>query len=63
MTRLEDQSVITDAQYKDETETQIIVTIDGVELIVPNDSDNRHYAEIMRQVESGELTIAPADAE
>ena len=61
MTRLEDQSVITDAQYKDETETQIIVTIDGVELIVPNDSDNRHYAEILRQVEAGELTIADAD--
>jgi len=61
MTRLEDQSVITDAQYKDETETQIIVTIDGVELIVPNDPDNRHYAEIMRQVEAGTLTIADAE--
>jgi len=61
MTRLEDQSVIADAQYKDETETQIIVTIDGVELIVPNDPDNRHYAEIMRQVEAGTLTIADAE--
>lgn len=53
--------VITDAQYKDETETQIIVTIDGVELIVPNDPDNRHYAEIMRQVADGTITIADAD--
>ena len=61
MTRLEEQSVIADAQYKDETETQIIVTIDGVELIVPNDPDNRHYAEIMRQVEAGTLTIADAE--
>jgi hypothetical protein len=61
MTKLEDQSVIADAQYKDETETQIIVTIDGVELIVPNDPDNRHYAEIMRQVEAGTLTIADAE--
>jgi len=61
MTKLEDQSVIADAQYKDETETQIIVTIDGVELIVPNDSDNRHYAEIMRQVAEGTLTIADAE--
>ena len=61
MTRLEEQSVIADAQYKDETETQIIVTIDGVELIVPNDPDNRHYTEIMRQVASGDLTIADAE--
>ena len=53
--------VITDAQYKDETETQIIVTIDGVGLIVPNDPANRHYAEIMRQVEAGTLTIADAE--
>jgi len=60
MTKLEDQSVIADAQYKDETETQIIVTIDGVELIVPNDPDKRHYAEIMPQVASGDLTIADA---
>lgn len=52
--------VITDAQYKDETETQIIVTIDGVELIVPTDLDNRHYAEIIRQVELGDLTISDA---
>lgn len=52
--------VITDAQYKDETETQIIVTIDGVELIVPTDLDNRHYAEILKQVESGDLTISDA---
>jgi hypothetical protein len=53
--------VITDAQYKDETETQIIVTIDGVGLIVPNDPDNRHYAEIMRQMADGTITIADAD--
>ena len=53
--------VITDAQYKDTTNTQVIVTIDGVELTVPNDPDNRHYAEIMRQVADGELTIADAE--
>ena len=53
--------VITDAQYKDETETQIIVTIDGVGLIVPNDPDNSHYAEIMRQVADGTITIADVE--
>ena len=39
----------------------IKATIDGVEMSVPLDLANRHYAEIMRQVEAGELTIEPAD--
>ena len=30
---------------------------------VPIDPENTEYAEIMRQVEAGELTIAPADEE
>ena len=30
-------------------------------LDVPLDPANRHYAEIMRQVDAGELTIADAD--
>ena len=36
-------------------------TFDGAELNVPLDPDNRHYAEILRQVAAGELTIADAD--
>jgi len=36
-------------------------TIDGQEFFVPKDPANRHYAEIMRQVEAGELTIQEAD--
>ena len=39
----------------------IKATIDGVEIEVPTDPANRHYAEIMRQVEAGELTIAEAE--
>jgi len=39
----------------------IKATIDGTEISVPLDPANRHYAEIMRQVEAGELTIADAD--
>ena len=31
-------------------------------LIVPCDLENRHYAEIMRQVEAGELTIQDAES-
>jgi len=41
--------------------THIKATIDGVEMWVPLDPANRHYAEIMRQVDSGKLTIADAD--
>ena len=39
----------------------ITATIDGVQMDVPLDPANRHYAEIMRQVEAGELTIQDAD--
>ncbi len=39
----------------------IKATIDGVEMSVPLDPANRHYAEILRQVADGTLTIADAD--
>lgn len=38
----------------------INATIDGIRVSVPLDPANRHYAEIMRQVEAGELTIEEA---
>ena len=41
----------------------ITAVIDGVTLSVPLDPANRHYAEILRQVEAGTLTIAPAEGE
>ena len=40
---------------------QIRVKIDGVESWVMMDTDNRHYAEMMEQVEEGKLTIKDAD--
>ena len=57
---------ITFAQYQNneingETNVNIRTTIDGTEMHVPLDPANRHYAEIMRQVEAGELTIEDAD--
>jgi hypothetical protein len=54
---------ITSAQYNslDGENVSIQVVIDGVSLSVPMNPANRHYAEIMRQVEAGELTIADAD--
>jgi len=60
-----EQMTITSAQYMfDElsgTNTYIRATIDGKELSVPLDPANRHYAEIMRQVEAGDLVIEPAE--
>jgi hypothetical protein len=55
---------ITSAQYLsdlDGTNSNIKATIDGQELFVPLDPANRHYAEIMRQVEAGTLVVAEAD--
>lgn len=43
------------------TTSGIKATIDNQELSVPLDPANRHYAEIMRQVEAGTLTILAAD--
>ena len=56
---------ITSAQYVADRLTSdncsIQATIDGTEMSVPLDPANRHYAEILRQVEAGTLTIAAAD--
>jgi hypothetical protein len=43
------------------TTVGVNVEIDGVFTTVPLDPANRHYAEILRQVEAGTLTIAPAE--
>ena len=41
--------------------TSINAVIDGVTMSVPLDPANRHYAEIMRQVNEGTLVIQPAE--
>jgi hypothetical protein len=54
---------ITSAQYI-EFENKVVninATIDGQKMIVPLDPDNRHYAEILKQVKEGTLTIKDAD--
>ncbi|MDB4355556.1 hypothetical protein N9Z55_06650 [Akkermansiaceae bacterium] len=52
---------ITSAQYiVDEDDNSIKATIDGQVMFVPLDPANRHYAEILKQVEAGDLTIADA---
>lgn len=55
---------ITSAQYVqdfDGNNTSIAVVVGEKTLSVPLDPENRHYAEIMRQVEAGELVIQEAD--
>ena len=39
----------------------IIAVIDSIPMTVPLSTNNRHFIEIMRQVNAGELTIAEAD--
>jgi hypothetical protein len=57
--------VITNAKYHIDPDTNensgITATIDGVVTCVPLSQNNRHYVEIMRQVEAGTLTIADAE--
>ena len=52
---------ITNVRYTDATNKRLKATIDGVETFVPCKLANRHYAEIMRQVEAGTLTIQDAE--
>ena len=58
-----DNMNITAAQYQADLQgnnSSIQATIDGQEMSVPLDPANRHYAEIMRQVEAGTLVIEDA---
>ena len=54
---------ITSAKYvqREGVNETILATIDGKTMSVPLDPDNRHYAEIQRQVAAGTLTIQDAD--
>ena len=55
---------ITSAQYQTDANSDngsIEATIDGTKMSVPLVPANRHYAEIMRQVDAGTLTIEDAD--
>ncbi len=55
---------ITSAQYNEDmngNRLNIQVVIDGVSMTVPLEPSNRHYAEILRQVAEGTLTIADAE--
>jgi len=57
--------VITNAKYIKNIGTEdnctVKAIINGVEMSVPLNTDNRHYAEILKQVADGDITIAEAD--
>ena len=56
---------ITAAKYVKDSITEEIscirIVLDEEQMIVPLAEGNRHYDEIMRQVDAGELTIEEAD--
>tara|TARA_R100001015_G_C4574357_1_gene131867 strand:+ start:427 stop:597 length:171 start_codon:yes stop_codon:yes gene_type:complete len=54
---------ITSAQFRElaDQKENIVAVIDGKTVYVPIDSNNAHYAEILRQVEAGTLTIKDAE--
>ena len=60
------EMIIENAEYIFDTfynmNSGIKATIDGVEMSVPLDEANRHYAAILAAVEAGTLTIADADS-
>ena len=58
--------VIENAKYQNadsliNENTSVLATIDGEVMSVPMDTGNRHYAEILKQVADGTITIADAD--
>ena len=60
------ETQITSAQYMVDpmsgTNSSIRATIDGQELFVPLDPNNRHYAAILKAVEAGTLVVQEATA-
>ena len=57
--------IITNAQYskayKTEVNETVKATINGIVMSVPMDINNTDYAEILKQVADGDITIAEAD--
>ena len=58
---MENNMNITNAQYTTSNNTIILAMVDGIETSIPTDPANGDYAEILKQVEAGTLTIADAE--
>lgn len=62
---MEEMFVFTNPKYsngREGTPNSVECEIDGKHHTIPIDLGNRHYAELIRQVEAGEITIADAEA-
>ena len=53
--------IITNVQYVDDKKRAVTATVDGKNISIPTSSNNSHYAEILKQVKEGTLTIKDAD--
>ena len=53
--------IITNVQYVDDKKRAVTATVDGKNISIPTSSNNRHYAEILKQVKEGKLTIKEAE--
>ena len=60
---MNENMTISFAKYlqNNDVNTAVVATINGETMTVPLDLANRHFAEIMRQVEAKTLTIQDAD--
>ena len=54
-------SQVVDYEKNTKENCMIEVVIDGERMFVPLDPNNTHYAEIMKQVDAGTLTIKDAE--
>jgi len=61
ITQAQYQAIDGDSIKDEENGSYIKATIDGTVMFVPLDPANRHYAEILKQVKEGTLTIKDAD--
>jgi hypothetical protein len=62
MNEINIESAVYSVDFMTGENSSIQATIDGIQMSVPLDPANRHYAEIMRQVEAGTLVIQEADS-
>ena len=60
MNEMNIESAVYSVDFISGENVSITAVIDGVTMSVPLDTANRHYAEILRQVEAGTLVIAEA---
>ena len=53
--------IITNVQYVDDKKRAVTATVDGKNISIPTSPDNRHYAEILKQVKECKLTIKESE--